>query len=218
MTWQLSTQEKKSVTQVETWTNGEFTAQLEIGWRWGRWDFETKPDLSDYNPEVQTEVYSIGDIKDSELSDSCWQEWTWPEDMDPDEIERLEEIYNDEGTEGLENEDWSNDDTEYYVTGPLNVEYKIQNYAKKPVVIQAVPFTAETIEVLRDFCGDALGQVTDTEAHIRTLEDGAAHQVEHMATVGDYIIKGIKGEFYPVKPEIFLETYESTWRSYTAII
>lgn len=37
---------------------------------------------------------------------------------------------------------------------------------------------------------------------IRTLEG------IHEATVGDYIIRGIKGEIYPCKPDIFLATYE----------
>lgn len=37
---------------------------------------------------------------------------------------------------------------------------------------------------------------------IRTLEG------EHLANIGDYIIKGVQGEFYPCKPDIFEQTYE----------
>lgn len=37
---------------------------------------------------------------------------------------------------------------------------------------------------------------------IRTMEG------EHIASVGDYIIKGVAGEFYPCKPDIFEKTYE----------
>ena len=37
---------------------------------------------------------------------------------------------------------------------------------------------------------------------IKTLEG------EHVATIGDFIIKGVKGEFYPCKPNIFAMTYE----------
>jgi hypothetical protein len=37
---------------------------------------------------------------------------------------------------------------------------------------------------------------------IKTLEGG------HVVTPGDWIVKGIKGEFYAVKPDIFFETYE----------
>ena len=44
---------------------------------------------------------------------------------------------------------------------------------------------------------------------VGTLEDGQdSYQVKHIATEGDYIVKGIQGEFYPVKPEIFEDTYQ----------
>lgn len=214
MTWRISTREKKNVTQIETWTNGDLTATRETGWRWGHWDYDTKPDLSIYSENDQHDVYDFGEVTDSDLDDGCWTEWHWPEDMDAEEIERLEEIYNEEYDEGLENEGWTLDDSETFVTGPLSVEFIPSNYQKKPVVIQAVQFTTENMEGLREFCGAALGEVTDTEAHIRTLEDGSVHQVEHIATIGDYIIKGIRGEFYACKPDIFEASYEITWRSY----
>ena len=214
MTWRVSNREKKNVTQIETYSNSELTATREVGWRWGNWKYDTKPDLSIYKEDDQHDVYDFGDVTDSDLDDGCWAEWTWPADMDTDEIERLEEIYNEEGDEGLENEGWSFDDSETFVTGPLDVEFVPDNYQKKPVVIQAVKFTGLNEEELRLFCGDALGAIVNNEAHIRTLEDGSLSQVEHMATVGDYIIKGIKGEFYACKPDIFEVSYETTWRSY----
>lgn len=37
---------------------------------------------------------------------------------------------------------------------------------------------------------------------------------EHRARVGDWIIKGIKGEFYPCKPDIFESTYEEVYETY----
>lgn len=46
------------------------------------------------------------------------------------------------------------------------------------------------------------------EADIVTLEDGSDGRAKHVATEGDWIIKGIQGEFYPCKPDIFLATYE----------
>lgn len=55
-------------------------------------------------------------------------------------------------------------------------------YRKKPVTIDAYQ--------------------TDVELDIPTLE-GTMH-----ASVGDYIITGVRGELYPCKPDIFLETYE----------
>ena len=90
-------------------------------------------------------------------------------------------------------------------------------YRKKPVVIEAVRFeyTLSGLKDLRLFVGDSLGIITKArrigaraEAEIITLEDGIKSQVAHVATEGDWIIKGIQGEFYPVKPDIFEETYE----------
>jgi hypothetical protein len=88
-------------------------------------------------------------------------------------------------------------------------------YRKKPVVIDAVQFvcTGEGIRRLQEFCGEALGQIVippdaKGEAEIVTLEDGEHLTVKHIATEGDWIIKGVQGEFYPCKPDIFEQTYE----------
>ena len=89
-------------------------------------------------------------------------------------------------------------------------------YRKKPVVIEAVQFvfTEEGIKQLYDFCGSALGSYakpTDSPAEIQvgTLEDGDHFRTVHIATEGDWIIKGVQGEFYPCKPDIFEQTYEA---------
>ena len=91
-------------------------------------------------------------------------------------------------------------------------------YRKKPVVIEAMQFIYEprALEQLKYFCGSALGDIkkerhisAKAEAVIKTLEDGANGQVNHIATEGDYIIKGVQGEFYPCKPDIFAATYEA---------
>lgn len=90
-------------------------------------------------------------------------------------------------------------------------------YRKKPVVIDAIQFeySIDGIIALKLFCGDALGKVSCdrhpnaiAEAEIGTLEDGQHMKVKHIATAGDYIVKGIQGEFYAVKSDIFELTYE----------
>jgi hypothetical protein len=43
---------------------------------------------------------------------------------------------------------------------------------------------------------------------IFTLEDGPNKEAKHYASIGDYIIKGVKGECYPCKPDIFELTYD----------
>lgn len=91
-------------------------------------------------------------------------------------------------------------------------------YYKKPVQIEAKEFiyTTECINDLKEWMGPELvsyGKARSMDAigwaEIGTLEDGnpETSQVKHIATEGDYIIKGIRGEFYAIKPEIFHETY-----------
>jgi hypothetical protein len=90
-------------------------------------------------------------------------------------------------------------------------------FRKKPVVIDAVQFTynEQGIAALKEFCGDTLGNIRKDrhptakgEAEIGTLEDGVHLTVKHIATEGDWIIKGVQGEFYACKPDIFEATYE----------
>lgn len=81
----------------------------------------------------------------------------------------------------------------------------IKKYKKKPVVIEAIQFTPETFAQCCGFVGnDVLGAEKGgavTEILIRTYEGPLK------AVPGDFIIKGVKGEFYPCKPDIFEMTY-----------
>ena len=77
-------------------------------------------------------------------------------------------------------------------------------YRKKPVVIEAIQFTNNGKELV-EWCGCDFSKNPDGEYEfllIHTLEG------THRADIGDYIIKGVKGEFYPCKPDIFEMTYE----------
>jgi len=83
----------------------------------------------------------------------------------------------------------------------------ITSYRKKPVVIQAVQFTSGyDFDGICDFLGYTPVYYGRDSAEngflIKTLE-GDMH-----VSVGDYIIKGVNGEFYPCKPDIFEKTYE----------
>ena len=80
-------------------------------------------------------------------------------------------------------------------------------YRKKPVVIEAIQFTGNNFFEIHEFTnGNAHDCYAQPAGHttciINTLEG------RHIATEGDYIIKGVHGEFYPCKPDIFAETYE----------
>lgn len=77
-------------------------------------------------------------------------------------------------------------------------------YRKKPVVIEAIQNTPENFNLIRLLVGDSrpLHQLGDGRLQITTLEG------EMTANVSDWIIKGVKGECYPCRPDIFAETYE----------
>ena len=79
--------------------------------------------------------------------------------------------------------------------------FRPQRYRKKPVVIEAARYTRNGLEAeqVAEWCG---GEQTDEGLEITTLE-GVMR-----ADYGDWIIKGVKGEFYPCKPDIFDATYE----------
>ena len=77
----------------------------------------------------------------------------------------------------------------------------IKTYRKKPVTIEAVEYTGLNSAEIESFTGQQVGRETGKPIMIKTLEG------QHIASIGDFIIKGVKGEFYPCKPDIFSETY-----------
>lgn len=76
----------------------------------------------------------------------------------------------------------------------------MKKYTKKPVTIEALQWTGENRKELFDFCDKSY--MNGDELRIQTLEGSM------IASIGDYIIKGVKGEFYPCKPSIFALTYD----------
>lgn len=77
-------------------------------------------------------------------------------------------------------------------------------YRKKPVIIEAIQWKGHNfLEIKKFIKKDILvHSIENGKLFISTLEGG------HEATSGDFIIKGVKGEFYPCKPDIFEITYE----------
>ncbi len=78
-------------------------------------------------------------------------------------------------------------------------------YRKKPVVIEARQYTRNGMEAeaVANWVGENNAIQTDDGLVIYTLEG------DHLAQYGDFVIKGVQGEFYPCKPDIFEETYEA---------
>ena len=79
-------------------------------------------------------------------------------------------------------------------------------YRKKPVVIEAELFVPYSIEKILEWVPNSY-ESKDLDG----LPDGLVIETlegDMKASYGDYIIKGVQGEFYPCKPDIFEKTYE----------
>lgn len=81
----------------------------------------------------------------------------------------------------------------------------MQKFVKKPVVIEAIQYNGENIEAIEAFVGKKLSTVmasdVDVKLIIPTLEG------DMKASKDDWIIKGVNGEFYPCKPDVFKQSY-----------
>lgn len=76
-------------------------------------------------------------------------------------------------------------------------------FRKKPVIVDAIQWNGENINEIADFMKWRNFEHDNRSGLIiKTLEGF------HIATIGDFIIRGIAGEFYPCKPDIFNQTYE----------
>jgi len=80
-------------------------------------------------------------------------------------------------------------------------------YRKKSIEIEAVKWTGNNLIDVFNFLkikdvNTSMEIVKMDNLIIKTL------QGEQIASIGDYIIKGVMGEFYPCKPDIFEKTYE----------
>lgn len=76
-------------------------------------------------------------------------------------------------------------------------------YRKKPVVIEAIQWTGENCAEIDAFLDDTEETTPGGPIVIETLEG------DMTAQVGDWIIRGVQGELYPCKPDIFAATYEA---------
>jgi len=89
----------------------------------------------------------------------------------------------------------------------------VGKYRKKPVVIEAIQFTGGNFDEIKELTKtsptnrEVLYIPHSEKLIIKTLEG------DMTANKWDYIIKGIQGEFYPCKPDIFEQTYEKVCES-----
>lgn len=86
---------------------------------------------------------------------------------------------------------------------------KRMKYRKKPIIIEAIQFedNSDRIIEIHEFMGGDTIRVNYEDKDNPYLKIETLEGIMK-ASVGDYIIKGVNGEFYPCKPDIFEKTYE----------
>lgn len=88
----------------------------------------------------------------------------------------------------------------------------VVKYRKKPVIIETMQYTVNNAKAIIEWIGKCVEENNSLDnkcdgscpkcLHIETLEGIMT------ASIGDFIIKGVAGEFYPIKEDIFNKTYE----------
>lgn len=94
--------------------------------------------------------------------------------------------------------------------GRRAVSSEPMKYRKKPVVIEAVQFNRTNGSIVAKWCGGRWHSEAKSSDPTDVAEWVDIPTLEGVmrASVGDWIIKGVAGEFYPCKPDIFAATYE----------
>lgn len=77
----------------------------------------------------------------------------------------------------------------------------VESYQKRPVIIEAIQFLGNDKECM-EFCPKAIDPKDNRPTLIIPTLKG-----NMTCEPGDWIIKGIEGEFYPCKPSVFVKTY-----------
>lgn len=90
----------------------------------------------------------------------------------------------------------------------------VKNYRKKPVEIQAIKWNGNNLKEIIAFTGRHQSSADWGWTHFEQVVKNNGLKIftlegSHMASIGDMIIKGVAGEFYPCKPDIFAKTYEN---------
>ena len=121
--WKLTNDHKKNVVERQFWVKDGLTVVKDECYRWGVFSTESeeRPEVDLDNPDGWEQFGQEQDWDMEEMMDGCWIEWTWPDDMDEEERQRVEELWNEDSFEAMENDGWYNDDTEHWVYGPLRL-------------------------------------------------------------------------------------------------
>ena len=85
----------------------------------------------------------------------------------------------------------------------------IKKYKTKPVEIEAIQFTRKTFEEVKDFAeGNVVNLTIERTPNGKAYCEIVTLEGVMVGTEGDYIIRGLRGEYYPCKPDVFHKKYE----------
>jgi hypothetical protein len=82
----------------------------------------------------------------------------------------------------------------------------VKEYVKRPVTVQALQWTGLNLAEMGEFLGYPLEEGADVGETLNLFIDTLEGRM--MAKPADWVIKGVQGEFYPCKPDIFALTYQ----------
>ena len=121
-TWKLETIYKKSIVESQYWVKNEITIELITTWRWGEAYIESEHDPvidltnpTGFNIRVSDYEIEIGDLMDGD------NYFDFPEILSEQEQLRLEELWNEAGETGLEEDGWELDDNSLFFYDQLRL-------------------------------------------------------------------------------------------------
>jgi len=119
--WSIQNYHKKNANERQFWIKDGITIIREESFRWGKWvvDSDERPDIDLDNPDGWEPGCDGLDWEMWEMNDGWWAEWEFPEDMDEEEQERIRALWDEDSYEGMEEDGWVLDETEYCLYGPL---------------------------------------------------------------------------------------------------
>ena len=121
--WKITNQHKKSAVERQFWTKDGVTVIKDEGFRWGTWTCESddQPDIDLQNSDGYELLSADYHWEIEEMIDGSWVEWTFPDDVDEEEQERIQALWDEDYFEGMEGDGWINDETENWIYGPIKL-------------------------------------------------------------------------------------------------